>query len=75
MSTPNHGLNKKNELEKWLQILINTYQDFPSDSLAKVICYYIERIINSDDAFLNNQQQQDYFVMRRFWLWQSTNRH
>lgn len=73
MSQFNNTTSKTRELEKWLQILLKTYQDFPSHNLAKVIYYYIERIICCDEYTLTSQERNDYFVMKRFWLWQSTN--
>ncbi len=59
------------QIEDWLNILISTYHDFPSHGLAKVINYYIERIIKSDDVEHDTLRSCQYHTMKRFWSWQS----
>lgn len=74
MMTIRTTTNKQFEqLESWLNILINTYTDHPSDGLAKVINYYIERLLRCEDILRNNQLCCEYMSMKRFWLWQCQN--
>jgi len=61
-------------LEDWLQILTQTYADYPSNALAKVILYYLRRLIHHDDANLVPEKQCDYISMQKFWYWQSRNK-
>ena len=62
------------QLENWLQVLTKTYADYPSNALAKVILYYLSRIIHHDDALLMPEKQCDYISMQKFWHWQSRNK-
>ncbi len=57
------------QLEDWLSILMATYNKIPSISLAKVITYYIERIVNHDDFELKYRTHCQYVTMRKYWHW------
>ncbi|MDO6446367.1 hypothetical protein Q4493_11340 [Colwellia sp. 1_MG-2023] len=57
--------------ENWLKILINTYRIHPSHGLAKVINYYLERIINHEDTKFDHRKLAQYCSMKKFWLWRS----
>jgi len=64
-------LSEVSQLESWLTILTNSYKDNPSIGLAKVINYYIDRIIlheDFDDRKFNNCQ---YSSMKKYWQWLS----
>ncbi|MBO9490065.1 hypothetical protein J7384_06810 [Endozoicomonas sp. G2_1] len=60
-----------NQLEDWLAILTQTYSDHPSQSLAKVIDYYINRILQDSDITCDGDKQCQYYAMRKYWHWQS----
>lgn len=62
--------NELQQLEDWLYVLINTYKDTPSDGLAKVIFYYLERILSHQDLHNLRDKSCHYFMMKKFWLWQ-----
>jgi len=59
------------QIEDWLNILITTYRDSPSIGLAKVINYYIERIINEDELKQDSFRLCQYQNMKKFWSWKS----
>jgi len=59
------------QLESWLVILINTYIEHPSINLAKIISYYIDRILTHDDFELNQPNNCQYIAMRKYWHWLS----
>jgi hypothetical protein len=63
--------NKIIHMENWLTILINTYRNHPSNGLAKVINFYIDRIINDDDLKFNRIALNRYCSMKKFWAWRS----
>jgi hypothetical protein len=56
-----------NQLEDWLGVLTNTYAKHPSNGLAKVIAYYLSRIIKHDDFTAFASQPCHYFSMLKFW--------
>lgn len=60
------------QLENWLAILITTYKDHPSRGLAKIINYYLERLVSHDDLNYSGKKRCDYLVMKKFWRWQAT---
>jgi hypothetical protein len=55
------------QIEGWLSLLTNTYATHPSNGLAKVIAYYLKRIIKHDDFTAFASQPCHYFSMLRFW--------
>jgi len=55
------------QIEDWLNILTQTYATHPSDGLAKVITYYLSRIIKHDDFIAFASQPCHYFTMLKFW--------
>jgi|GEM_PF-955674 len=60
------------QIEDWLNILTKTYATHPSDGLAKVITYYLSRIIKHDDFIAFASQPCHYFTMLKFWREQIT---
>lgn len=58
-------------IENWLKTLINTYRVHPSNGLAKVIYFYIGRIINEDEIRFNRLKLDQYCSMKKFWAWRS----
>lgn len=65
------SLHKTTHIENWLKILINTYRAHPSKGLAKVINYYIGRIIKEDEIKFNRLKLGQYCTMKKFWTWRS----
>lgn len=59
------------QLENWLAILISTYKDHPSCSLAKTISYYLERLLNHEDINFSGEKRCEYIAMQKFWGWQA----
>jgi hypothetical protein len=55
------------QIEDWLKILTKTYSTNPSDGLAKVITYYLTRVIKHDDFTAFASQPCHYFTMLKFW--------
>ena len=55
------------QLEDWLQILMSTYDQHPSDNLAKVINYYIDRIAHHDDFNSTSHNLCQYATMKKYW--------
>lgn len=55
------------QIEDWLSLLTNTYAKHPSNGLAKVIIYYLKRIIKHDDFTAFASQPCHYFTMLNFW--------
>jgi len=60
-------------LEEWIIILTNAYSDHPSNGLAKVISYYLKRLIQHDDFPLSSYHRCDYLTMQKYWQWVATN--
>lgn len=60
-------------LEDWLKVLTSTYSDYPSSSLAKVILYYVSRLMRHEDIIQAPNKRCDYFCMHKYWLWQIKN--
>lgn len=56
-------------LEGWLTVLTTTYAEYPSCGLAKVILYYIRRLMAHDYICLTPKKQCDYLSMHKYWLW------
>ena len=56
-------------LEEWIFILTKTYAEHPSSGLAKVISYYLNRLIHHDDFSLSSYHQCDYLAMQKYWQW------
>mgnify|MGYP000365590408 CR=1 FL=1 len=65
------SLHKTAHIENWLTILINTYRDHPSKGLAKVINYYIGRIIKEGEIKFHHLKLDQYCSMKKFWAWRS----
>ncbi|MGV2873578.1 hypothetical protein [Colwellia sp. E150_009] len=59
------------QLENWLIILITTYKENPSSGLAKIINYYLGRLLHHDDMNFCGEKRCDYLVMKKFWRWQA----
>jgi len=55
------------QIEDWLNVLAKTYAMHPSDGLAKVITYYLSRLIKHDDFIAFASQPCHYFTMLKFW--------
>ena len=55
------------QLEDWLNILVTTYKQYPSVSLAKVINYYIDRIAYHDDFAYKKHNHCHYAAMKKYW--------
>lgn len=55
------------QIEDWLSVLTQTYATHPSDGLAKVITYYLTRLIRHDDFTAFASQPCQYFSMLKFW--------
>jgi hypothetical protein len=55
------------QIEDWLNLLTKTYATHPSNGLAKVITYYLTRIIKHDDFTAFASQPCHYFTMLKFW--------
>lgn len=72
MDSPLHKtINKSAVIENWITILINTYRENPSNGLAKVIHYYLQRIINEEEVKFNHLKLHQYCSMGKFWAWRS----
>ncbi|WDE06338.1 hypothetical protein SG34_005295 [Thalassomonas viridans] len=56
-------------LEDWLKVLTSTYSEYPSCSLAKVILYYVGRLMKHEDIMQARDKRCDYFCMHKHWLW------
>ena len=59
------------QIEAWLKILTETYAQNPSSGLAKVISYYLSRLIKHDDFNAFASQPCQYFSMLKYWQLQS----
>lgn len=59
------------QLENWLTILITTYKEHPSCGLAKIINYYLGRLLNHDDISFFSEKRCEYLLMKKFWRWQA----
>ena len=57
------------QIERWLTVLITTYEQYPSLALAKTINYYVQRLISHEDIMLLPNRKCDYFSMLRYWQW------
>jgi hypothetical protein len=55
------------QIEDWLSVLTKTYAQHPSNELAKVISYYLTRLIKHDDFTAFASQPCHYFTMLKFW--------
>lgn len=71
---PAHNSSNTTQLENWLTILVNSYAQNPSSGLAKVITYYIDRILYQYDICKQPNKRCQYLSMKKFWQWQSSNR-
>lgn len=60
------------QLDSWLNILISTYKEHPSCSLAKAINDYLNRLLTHDDISFCSDKRCDYLLMQRFWRWQAS---
>jgi hypothetical protein len=56
-------------IEEWIIILTNTYSEYPSTGLAKVINYYLKRLLQHDDFPLSSYYRCDYLTMMKYWQW------
>ena len=67
-------LNTSNDfihIESGLSMLLNRYNNQPSNALAKSIHYYLNKLLNHDDINYCGDRRCDYLNMRRFWQWQA----
>jgi hypothetical protein len=55
------------QIEDWLNLLTNTYAKHHNNGVAKVIIYYLTRIIKHDDFTAFASQPCHYFTMLKFW--------
>lgn len=62
-----NNFSEIHQLEDWLNILIATYKQHPSVSLAKVITYYIERVARHDDFDFIKSNHCHYLTMKKYW--------
>jgi len=60
------------QIESWLSVLTHTYAAHPNEALAKVITYYLKRIIQHDDFTAYANQPCQYFSMLKYWQQQIT---
>jgi hypothetical protein len=60
------------QIENWLSVLTNTYATHPNEALAKVITYYLTRLIKHDDFTAFASQPCQYFSMLKYWQQQIT---
>jgi len=60
------------QIENWLSVLTHTYATHPNEALAKVITYYLTRIIKHDDFIAFANQPCQYFSMLKYWQQQIT---
>lgn len=65
---------KTQQIERWLSTLISTYGQYPSQSMAACIVYYIQRIKSLEDFTFFKEKQCDYLLMEKYWIWQK-NKH
>jgi len=63
--------NEINQYENWLYLLIETYSEFPDNNLAKVIHYYLERILLHDEFDLSQPKSCHYISMKKYWYQQA----
>ncbi len=61
------------QLENWLNILIATYGEHPTRGLAKIINYYLNRLLHHNDIHFDGDKRCDYLSMQKYWLWQIKN--
>ena len=62
-------------LERWLKVLLVSYQVYPSKQLAQGINDYLNQILNHEESIYrssNNGESKacQYRSMQRFWQWQ-----
>jgi len=69
MSTYILNNSQYKQLENWLIILINTYTDNPTIGLAKVINYYIDRLLKQDEINHSPNLRCQYVSMKKYWAW------
>jgi hypothetical protein len=55
------------QIEDWLSILTKTYALHPNEALAKVIAYYLTRLIKHDDFSAFASQPCQYYSMLKYW--------
>ena len=60
------------QIENWLSVLTQTYAEHPDKALAKVITYYLTRIIKHNDFTAFASQPCQYFSMLKYWQQQIT---
>jgi len=60
------------QIENWLSVLTHTYAAHPNEALAKVITYYLTRLIKHDDFTAFANQPCQYFSMLKYWQQQIT---
>ncbi|WP_206483828.1 hypothetical protein [Thalassotalea sp. G2M2-11] len=58
-------------LENWLQVLLSTYGHHPSQALAKIIHYYIGRVLKESDRSEQPFNKYQYLRMKKYWYWRS----
>ena len=61
------------QLEGWLSLLINTYLQQPNKALAKIISYYIKKIMQYDEYHFLQHPRCEYVAMSKYWHWLSRN--
>ena len=57
------------QIENWLIILVTTYKDHPSNGLAKIINYYLERLLNHTEIIAYSEKRCEYLAMQKYWGW------
>lgn len=56
-------------MERWLDMLLITYNNNPSTGLAKTISFYLAKLLSHDDINYCGDKRCDYLTMQRFWRW------
>jgi len=59
------------QLESWLAMLICTYRKHPSEGLAKVIHYYIQRVTSFENEYAHCAVDHHYQSLQKYWQWLS----
>jgi len=72
MNVPQFSIKQIKQLEDWLSILVSTYNDHPSHGLARVINYYIERMLFQENVMIEPHAYCHYLTMRKYWRWQQS---
>jgi len=57
-------------MENWLNMLLSTYNNNPSNALAHTINFYLDKLLHHDDITFYSNKRCEYIAMQRFWRWQ-----